>query len=164
MNIEKYTQKIKKAGLVLSLGLGVLMVSGVEANAQRRDDDDRRERQEERRERREDRRENRREEREERREDREELRGTYNRYGNNVFRQAQENGFREGLQQGQDDAAQGRYRNPQSSNFYKKATSGYSNRYGNKEAYRDAYRRAFIQGYQQGQNQNNGNRNRRRGY
>lgn len=142
---------MKKAGLVLSLGLGVVLLSGVDASAQRRNDDDRRERREERQERRED-----------RREDREELRGTYNRYGNNVFRQAQDNGYREGLQLGQDDAQQGRRRNPQTFNQYKKGTSGYSNRYGNKDAYRDAYRRSFLQGYAQGNGGNNNNR--RRGY
>lgn len=130
------------------------MLSGVTANAQYQNRDDRRERREDRQERREDRRENRRE----RREDRDELRNTNNSYGNNVFRQAQENGYREGLQQGQDDARQGRYKNPQSSNLYKKGTSGYSNRYGNKDAYRNVYRRAFLQGYARGSN------NRRRGY
>lgn len=157
MNMKKYTRKLKNTGLVLSLGLGVLMLSGVTANAQYRGDD-RQERREDRRERR----ENRREDRRDRREDRDELRGTYNSYGNNVFRQAQENGYREGLFAGQDDARAGRY-NPQRSNQYKKGTSGYSNRYGNKDAYRDAYRRAFLQGYEQGQNQINGNRSRRRG-
>lgn len=130
------------------------MLSGVTANAQYRGNDDRRDRREDRRERRQDRREDRRE----RRENREELRGTYNSYGNNVFRQAQENGFREGSFAGQDDARRGRS-NPQSSNLFKKGTSGYSNRYGNKDAYRNAYRRAFLQGYAQGQRQN-----RNRGY
>ncbi|HXG82787.1 MAG TPA: hypothetical protein VNI84_02065 [Pyrinomonadaceae bacterium] len=148
--MKNYTRKIKNTGLVLSVALGLLVFSGVTANAQYRDDDDRRERREDRRER-----------RQERREDREELRGTYNSYGNNVFRQAQENGYREGLFAGQDDARSGRYRNPQSINQFKKGTSGYSNRYGNKNAYRDAYRRAFLQGYSQGQR---GSNNRRRGY
>lgn len=168
MNLKNYTQKLKNTGLVLTLGLGVFMLSGVEANAQRRDNDDRREHREEQQERRDDRRDNRRIEREERRDnrderrdDRDELRGTRNAYGNNVFRQAQENGYREGSAQGQQDAAQGRFRNPQDSNLYRKATSGYSSRYGNKDAYRDAYRRAFVQGYSQA---TRGNGNRRRGY
>jgi hypothetical protein len=194
MIIKNMQRTIKNTGLILSLAFGFLLLSGVTANAQYRNNDDydrnqRRERREERRERR--------EERRERRDDRRNNNnngyygnngnygnnggyygndngyygnnGGYNNgYGNNLYRIAQQNGYRDGVSKGQEEARKGDRYNPQSTSPYKNGLNGYDRSYGNREAYKQAYRQAFLQGFDRGYNQNRGNggynnRN-RRGY
>ncbi len=187
MITENLQRKIRNTGLVLSLAFGFLILSGVTANAQYRNNDDynrdqRRERRDERRERRDDRRDRRDDRRDNRNDDYYgnnndnygnnndnygNNNGNYNNgYGNNLYRMAQQYGYRDGVNKGQEDAREGHY-NPQNTNIYKNGLNGYDGR-GNREAYRQAYRQAFLQGFDRGYNQsrNNGgynNRN-RRGY
>jgi hypothetical protein len=185
--MKNFLQTIKNTGLILSLAFGFLILSGVTANAQYRNNDDydrsdRRERREERRERREERRERRQERREDRNGGYNGNNGNYgnnggyygnngsynNGYGNNLYRVAQQNGYRDGLSKGQQEAREGDRYNPQSSSSYKNGLNGYDRNYGSRDAYKQAYRQAFLQGFERGYNQyrNNGgynNRN-RRGY
>lgn len=185
--MKNIQNKLKKTGLFLSLAFGLLILSGVTANAQYRDDDNydrdqRRERRDDRR----DRQDDRRDRRNDRRDDRDDNyygnnngnynnngyygnNGNYNNgYGNNTFRVAQQYGYQDGLSKGQEERREGDRYNPQNTSPYKHGLNGYDGRYGNKDAYKQAYRQAFLQGFERGYNQggNRGgynNRN-RRGY
>jgi hypothetical protein len=105
-------------------------------------------------------------------------RGRYGRYGqrgqagygnygyNNIYQVAQQQGYRDGLYTGSNDAQRGQSYNPQRSHFYREANSGYNSSYGNRGQYQQAYRQGFLQGYQQGFQQyggynRNGNNSRR---
>ncbi len=171
-------RKIKNTGFVLSLAFGFLMLSGITANAQYNNDDYYR-RQEQRRER-----QQRREEQRENRDngyygnngnngnndgyygnnDRNGNYGNNNRYGNNIYRIAQQNGYNDGLRKGAEDARE-RHNNPTGTSEYKRATNGYNSSYGNKNEYRDAYRQAFLQGFNESQSRyyNNGRYGNRNG-
>ena len=76
-------------------------------------------------------------------------------YGNggvgNGMRVAQENGFREGRNDGAKDRATGHSFRPTQDDNYKNAP-GYSSSMGDRKQYKDAYRQAYQQGYQQGYN------------
>ena len=119
--------KIKKGGIVLSLGLGFMLLSDVEANAQiwRQDN-----RQENRRDRREDRREN--------RQDR---------------RDARAEGYRDGLEEGAEDARARRRSNPQGENSYRSA-NGHNSRQ-EIQAYRTAFIQGYREGYNRYRRSNN---------
>jgi hypothetical protein len=88
-------------------------------------------------------------------------------YGNQIYRVAQDYGYRDGINQGAEDARdRDRYAPDRASN-YKKATNGYNSDYRNKEGYKQAYRDAFVRGYDEGYNRygynnNRNNRNNRR--
>jgi hypothetical protein len=69
---------------------------------------------------------------------------------NDTYRIAQQNGYREGLRQGQDDASRRRNSNFENDNRYRDALSGYRPQLGNREEYRRAYREGFRQGYEEG--------------
>lgn len=69
---------------------------------------------------------------------------------NEVYRVAQQNGYREGLRQGQDDASRRRSFNYENDSRYRDASSGYRSEYGNREDYRRAFREGFRQGYEEG--------------
>lgn len=117
--------------------LGIVAFSSVEANAQYRNRDDRRD------------------DRYERRDDRRNDRygnsnGGY--YTNNIYRVAQQNGYRDGLRQGREDRRDRDRYNPQKARDYKNAMNGYNSRFGSKNDYKTAYRQAFINGYNQGYN------------
>ena len=84
--------------------------------------------------------------------------GRNNGYGNNVYRYAQEQGYRDGLNEGADRARSGQRYDPQGERDYKKATSGYNSSYGNKGSYKQAYRDGFLRGYQEGFRQYDGYR------
>ncbi len=187
MLAEKIQRKIKNTGLVLSLALGLLMLSGVTANAQYNNDSYRRDQRNDQRVNRQNNRRN--NQRDNRRDNddsnRNNTNGYYgnntngnnggyygnNGYGNNLYQIAQQNGYNDGLRKGQEDAREG-HNNPTGTSEYKSASNGYNSSYGNKNSYKDAYRQAFLQGFQNGYNQNynrnnNGygnNGNRRRGY
>ena len=67
-----------------------------------------------------------------------------------VYRVAQQNGYREGLRQGQDDAYRRRGFNYENDSRYRDALSGYRSEYGNRDDYRRAFREGFRQGYEEG--------------
>jgi len=156
---EQIKKNLKRTGILLSLALGFLILAGVDAKAQynrnddddyyrngrrdRRDDDDRRDR---------------------RRRDRDYDNGGY--YGNNyIYRIARENGFRDGISKGSEEAREGDRYNPQDTRPFRNGLNGYDRRMGSKEQYKQIYRQAFLQGFRQGYNQyGNRNRNRRWGY
>jgi hypothetical protein len=162
---EKIKKNMKRAGLLLSLALGLLVFTSIDAKAQYNRDDDYYRNQ-------------RRERRDDRRRDRDYDNGNYNRnnggyYGNNngyynngynyVYRIAQENGYRDGYNKGIEEYREGDRYNPQNTSPYRNGLNGYDRNMGNKEQYKQIYRQAFLQGFRQGYNQN-GNRNRRWGY
>lgn len=71
-------------------------------------------------------------------------------YGYDVYRVAQDQGYRDGFEQGTKDGRErDRYR-PEDSGRYKDATRGYRSEYGNKDGYKQAYRDGFRRGYDQG--------------
>ena len=74
----------------------------------------------------------------------------YGRYGNDIYRIAQDQGYRDGVDHGAEQAREGKRYNPESTRHYKDATSGYRSEYGNKDAYKQAYREGFRQGYDEG--------------
>jgi hypothetical protein len=69
---------------------------------------------------------------------------------NDLYRVAQQNGYREGLRQGQDDAYRRRSFNYENTSRYRDALSGYRSEYGNRDDYRRAFREGFRQGYEEG--------------
>ncbi|MEN3332877.1 MAG: hypothetical protein V7641_2242 [Blastocatellia bacterium] len=69
---------------------------------------------------------------------------------NDLYRIAQQNGYREGLRQGRDDASRRRNSNYENDRLFRDALSGYRSEFGNREDYRRAYREGFRQGYEEG--------------
>jgi hypothetical protein len=67
-------------------------------------------------------------------------------YPQSFDRRAYDNGYREGLARGRDDARRGREFSYARDDEYRDADKGYRRQYGN----RDAYRRMFRQGFQAG--------------
>ncbi len=63
---------------------------------------------------------------------------------------ASQNGYRDGFEQGRDDARDGGRFDPVRSIRYRSADRDYNNRYGSREEYRREYRAAFQTGYEQG--------------
>lgn len=146
-NLNKY----KNIGFGFFLLLGVLTFSNVEANAQWRDRDDRRENRQERR-----------EERRERREDRwENNNGGYNNGG--LFGKARQQGYQDGMSAGEGHGRDRQNYNPEKSSYYKKATNGYESWMRDKDSYKNAYRQAFLQGYREGYRRYSGRGNNRGG-
>lgn len=131
---------VKGIGLGLFMMFGIMAFSSTEANAQYRNRDDQNDRRDDRNDRR------------DRRDDRYGNNGGYN--GTNIYREAQRQGFQDGVSRGRDDRQDRDRYNPQKSSEYKRATNGYDSRYGNKNEYKNAYRQAFINGYNQGYNRN----------
>jgi hypothetical protein len=79
--------------------------------------------------------------------------GRYNR--NDMYRIAQENGYRDGLSQGQNDSARRRSYNYEDDGRYRSASSGYRSEYGDRYTYSQAYRDGYRRGYDQGYRNNN---------
>jgi hypothetical protein len=69
---------------------------------------------------------------------------------NDVYRIAQDNGYREGLRQGRDDAYRRRGFNYENDSSYRNALSGYQASYGNRDNYRNAFREGYRRGYEEG--------------
>lgn len=69
---------------------------------------------------------------------------------NEIDRLAQENGYREGVRQGQDDASRRRGFNFENDSRYRDALAGYRSEYGNRDDYRRAFREGFRRGYEEG--------------
>ncbi len=63
---------------------------------------------------------------------------------------AQNTGYRDGLEKGQNDARQGKSFNLERHDAYKDADHGYRDSFGNKENYKQQYREAFRRGYEEG--------------
>lgn len=61
-----------------------------------------------------------------------------------------QNGYRDGVEQGQRDAREGRRFDPVRANRYRQGDHDYNSRYGSRDAYKREYRSAFQQGYAQG--------------
>ncbi len=74
-----------------------------------------------------------------------------------LYRVAQENGYRDGLRQGQDDRNRNRRSDYQNSSEFRDASRGYRSEYGNRDAYRNAYREGFRRGYDEGYRNSRGN-------
>ena len=88
-------------------------------------------------------------------------------YGNQMYRVAQDYGYRDGINKGAEDARDRDRYAPERASEYKKATNGYDSDYRNKDGYKQAYRDAFQRGYDEGYNRygykdNRNNRNNRR--
>jgi hypothetical protein len=60
------------------------------------------------------------------------------------------NGYRDGLEQGRDDARHGRRFDPVRSSRYRSADHDYDRRFGDRDDYKQGYRTGFQQGYEQG--------------
>jgi hypothetical protein len=76
---------------------------------------------------------------------------------NDIYRIAQQNGYRDGVRHGQEDRSRNRRFDVDNSSDYRDASRGYRSEYGNREAYRNAYRDAFRQGYNDGYRNNRNN-------
>jgi hypothetical protein len=63
---------------------------------------------------------------------------------------AAQNGFRDGLEQGQRDARDGHRFDPVRASRYRQGDHDYNNRYGSRDEYKREYRSGFEQGYDQG--------------
>jgi len=61
-----------------------------------------------------------------------------------------DNGVREGIEKGQEDARKGRSFDILRHEWYRDGDRHYESRYGSRQEYRDVYRRGFQQGYEQG--------------
>jgi hypothetical protein len=59
-------------------------------------------------------------------------------------------GYREGIEQGADDARRGRRFEIERSNLYRNGDRGYNGRDGNREWYRNDFRRGYASGYRTG--------------
>lgn len=61
-----------------------------------------------------------------------------------------ERGYREGIQQGADDARDGRRFEPERDRVYRDGDRGYNDRWGTRDQYRNEFRRGFTSGYREG--------------
>ena len=73
---------------------------------------------------------------------------------NNVYRIASQQGYRDGVVQGQEHARKNKRYNPEGTSKFKDAKEGYRSEYGNKDAYKQSYRDGFRRGYDRGFGQN----------
>lgn len=69
--------------------------------------------------------------------------------GFNAFQIADQQGYRDGLDRGRDDARSRRSYDLYRSSRFRDADRGYRSSYGSKDAYRNAYRNGFRRGYDQ---------------
>ncbi|HYY93411.1 MAG TPA: hypothetical protein VE713_02760, partial [Pyrinomonadaceae bacterium] len=67
-------------------------------------------------------------------------------YSSNAYDQ----GYRDGLYTGANDARRGQPYDPERSHFYKRAGSGFLSIFGNRGTYQQAYRDGFLRGYEEG--------------
>jgi hypothetical protein len=79
------------------------------------------------------------------------------------FGTAYDRGYREGVQQGEEDSRRGRDQQWERSSAYRHADEGYQDRYGSRDAYRSEFRRGYISGYQNGYDRYRNGRNDRYG-
>lgn len=90
-------------------------------------------------------------------------RGGYNdgRYVRDIERVAYDNGFREGLRQGERDGRSNRRFEPQRHNEWRDANNGFRREYGDHTFYRRSFRNGFEAGYSQAYRNFDRGRNRR---
>jgi hypothetical protein len=69
---------------------------------------------------------------------------------NEISRIAQQNGYREGLEQGREDRARRRSFDVDNSSEYRNALIGYRSEFGDRSFYQQAFREAFRRGYNEG--------------
>ncbi|HUR88857.1 MAG TPA: hypothetical protein VMZ74_07220 [Ramlibacter sp.] len=72
---------------------------------------------------------------------------TNGRYGNNSV--AFDNGYRDGLEKGREDAGDRDSYDPVRHGWYRSGDRGYNNRYGTRDSYKLTYREGFEAGYDQ---------------
>lgn len=141
---KRYKMKINskwwlKGLSAVALGL-LLLLTGLNVSAQRREQ-------------RQERREERQERREERRERRRGNNGDFNWGGSPQLRQTALNaGYNEGIKQGRNDRNRNDRFDFRDESGYQKATKDYSSRLGSKELYQRYYRGGFENGYRDGWN------------
>jgi hypothetical protein len=70
-------------------------------------------------------------------------------YGRDIERRAYDNGFREGLEQGRNDARRSRSFSPERHGEFRDADDGYHRSDGDREFYRRAFRQGFQTGYRE---------------
>jgi hypothetical protein len=70
--------------------------------------------------------------------------------GGGYYSPAAQNGYRDGLKAGRDDAHDGRSFDPARSRDYRSGDNDYDRRYGDRDQYKREYRDAFQQGYREG--------------
>jgi hypothetical protein len=75
-------------------------------------------------------------------------------YSRDFERRAYDNGFREGVEEGQNDARHNRDFSPQRHSEYRDGDQGYHRDYGDREFYRRSYRQGFQAGYRESYNLN----------
>jgi hypothetical protein len=75
-------------------------------------------------------------------------------YARDLERRAYDNGFREGVEEGQNDARHNRDFSPQRHNEYRDADQGYHRDFGDREFYRRSFRQGFEAGYAEAYNRN----------
>ena len=90
-------------------------------------------------------------------------RGQWGTYRNDTRSIAFNNGYRNGLQRGEDSARDRRPFDIEREKDYRKADDGYRREYGDRSFYRDEFRRGFAQGYQEAYGRFNGYDSRRNG-
>jgi len=78
--------------------------------------------------------------------------------GYGQYRQAEDVGYRDGLNDGRHDRDTGHSFRPTHDDNYKNADRGYSSNMGSKQAYKDTYRRGYERGYNEGYNRGGGYR------
>ena len=84
--------------------------------------------------------------------------GGYGGYGrNDIYRVAEDQGYRDGIDHGAEHAREGKRYDPQSARHYKDGDNGYRSGYGNKDQYRQVYRESFLRGYDEGYRRSGGN-------
>ena len=92
-------------------------------------------------------------------------RGGYGRYGgyggSDIYRVAEEQGYRDGVEHGAEHAREGKRFDPESTRHYKDGDNGYRSGYGSKDQYRQVYRDSFRSGYEEGYNRYGGGYGRR---
>jgi len=70
-------------------------------------------------------------------------------YGRDIERRAYDNGYREGIQEGRNDAQRNRNFSPERHSEFRDADNGYHRSDGDREFYRRAYRQGFQTGYRE---------------
>ncbi|HXG95136.1 MAG TPA: hypothetical protein VNN73_22555, partial [Blastocatellia bacterium] len=75
----------------------------------------------------------------------------YGRYaGYSMYRIAEENGYRDGVEHGREHRAERHSYDPKGTRHYKDAVEGYCDQWRDKDGYKRAYREAFLRGYDEG--------------
>ena len=79
--------------------------------------------------------------------------GGYGNSGYGSYSPAFDNGARDGIEKGQEDARRNRSFDPLRHSWYRSGDRHYEREYGSREQYKDVYRRGFQQGYERGYRQ-----------